>query len=175
MDTDRARRQLEELASSIAQGERPSAEAEWSGADVAISARGPQSKPGSFYPQPRYVVTPDSLALSGLFEAMRDIFYDARLVDHCSKIELFGRLANAANRYIARAEEPSTLMLLQAVLHEGLAIVDEIEEGTFEYYTVALGNSIADDSVDEALRSGFLSPEDTRRFFLERGIELNDD
>jgi hypothetical protein len=110
-----------------------------------------------------------------LFENLRDVFYDANLIDSCSKIEFFGRLANAANRYLLREANQTAAGLLSAVLHEGYAILDEINEGAFVCLPIAFGNEIADDYVDDPLRSGFVGTEDTLSFFSSRGLELRHD
>lgn len=151
----------------------PRARREWGGADVVISAVAPPtSRGGGFYPQPRHVVTEHSLEISWMFERARDAFYAEARVDGCSKIELFGRLANAANRCVHREPTASAQLLCAAVLHEAFAIYDEMEDGSFECLAVAVGNQIVDDYVDEALRSGFLSVEETMAFFASHGVEL---
>ncbi len=144
---------------------------EWSGADVTITSRQPEIQSGGFYPEPRYVVTPNAKQLSWLFYQLRDIF--TGLYDGTTKIEFFGRLANAALRYQGKCKgEEKQYDLLFAVLHEAFAMLDEMEEGTFQYLPVAVGNTIADDFIEETERRGFLSVEETKRFFAERGIEL---
>jgi hypothetical protein len=47
---------------------------------------------------PRIVVTPYALELSWLFESLRDAFYADNLLDGQSRIEFFGRRANAVDR-----------------------------------------------------------------------------
>jgi len=118
-----------------------------------------------FCPKPRFVVTKHALELSWLFESLRDIF--SPVLDGATKIEFYGRLANAANHYLAKAavQPHSAQDLLFAVAHEAFAILDEMDEGEFHFLLVAVGNTIWDDLVDEAERSGYLGPEATRRFF----------
>ena len=166
---------LDRIARQIAQGDLPRAKQLWGGADVVIADHEPKKTEGGFYPEPRYVVTDSAFELSWLFESLRDIFYDASLIDSCSKIEFFGRLANAANRYLLREANKTADGLVSAVLHEGYAILDEIDEGTFACLPIAFGNEIADDYVDDALRSGFVGTEDTLSFFSSRGLELRHD
>jgi hypothetical protein len=72
-------------------------EQHWGGADVVVTTEQPHYEPGGFYPEPRTVVTPHAGQLSWLFYQLRDIFFD--LYDGNSKIEMFGRLANAAVAY----------------------------------------------------------------------------
>ncbi len=95
------------------------------------------------------------------------------MYDGTTKIEFFGRLANASLRYQSRCKgEEKQIDLLFAVLHEAFSMLDEMEEGSFQYLPVAVGNTIADDFIEEAERRGFLSVEETKRFFAERGVEL---
>lgn len=145
----------------------------WGGADVVISrSPAPKTIGEQFYPKPRYVVTEFALELSWLFVALRDAFYAESRLDGCSKIEFFGRLANAANRYLKRSSSPTPHQLCAAVLHEAFAIYDEMEERTFECLPVAFGNEISDDYVDEAIRTGYVGTEESMAFFKSRGIEV---
>ena len=89
--------------------------------------------------------------------------------------EFFGRLANAANRFLSHAAESTAQYLCAAVLHEAFAIYEEIDEGTFKSLPVAFGNEIVDDYVDEALRTGFVGTEATVAFFKNRGMEIRHD
>ena len=152
-------------------GEQIPTAKEWSGADVVITSRQPETQGGGFYPEPRYVVTPNARQLSWLFYQLRDIF--SGMYDGTTKIEFFGRLANASLRYQSRCKgEEKQIDLLFAVLHEAFSMLDEMEEGSIQYLPVAVGNTIADDFIEEAERRGFLSVEETKRFFAERGVEL---
>ncbi|MGA2701009.1 MAG: hypothetical protein ABSH35_07920 [Isosphaeraceae bacterium] len=160
------RGKLSTLSTEILAGRFDHASQAWGGADVAITDRPPKpSSADDFYPEPRYVVTKHALELSWLFESLRDIF--SPVLDGATKIEFYGRLANAANHYVARfAGQARTAQdLLFAVAHEAFAILDEMEDGEFHFLLVAVGNTIWDDLVDEAERSGYLGPEATRRFF----------
>ncbi len=47
-----------------------------------------------------------------------------------------------------------------------------MEEGTFRSLSVAVGNEIVDDYVDEAEREGFVGIEETRQFLAEKGVTL---
>jgi hypothetical protein len=153
----------------------PRAKREWGGADVVVSTTPPRPGPEGFYPKPRYVVTIHARELSWLFEQLRDAFYSEQLLDACTKIEFFGRLANAANRCLQRSSASTAHHLCAAVLHEALAIYDEIQEGVFQSIGVAIGNEIADDYVDEALRTGFIGTEATLEFFKSRKVEVKRD
>ena len=126
------------------------ADKEWGGADVVISSNPPKRKEESFYPDPRYVVTKHALELSWLFERLRDAFYAENRLDSCSKIEFFGRLANAANKTLRGSTNLTAHQLCTDVLNEAFVIYKETEEGTFKYPPLAVGNEIADDFVDKS-------------------------
>jgi hypothetical protein len=167
---------LEETIPILTNQPLPRARRIWSGADVVIANKVTQRlDEGSFYPDPRYVVTPHAAELSWLFERLRDAFYDEQRLDSCSKIEFFGRLANAALRCIRKKESMEAEVLCRAVLHEAFAIYEEMEEGTFTPLAVASGGEIYDDYVDEAIRTGYLGSEETLKFLKQRGLEVNRD
>lgn len=154
----------------------PRAKGEWGGADVVITREAPPKRAeGAFYPDQRYVVSDHSLQLSWLFEQLRDAFYAEERLDGGSKIEFFGRLANAANRCIQRSAPLTEHSLYAAVLHEAYAIYEEMEDGDFQSFSVAVGNEIVDDYVDEALRTGYIGTDATSAFFRGRGVEVRDD
>jgi hypothetical protein len=165
--------ELSRLEKVLVGGNLQQAQREWGGADVVITRNAPQKTGGGFYPDPRYVISPHSLELSWLFEALRDAFYAEKRIDSCSKIEFFGRLANAANRFIQRSNNITAPLLCAAVLHEAFAIYEEMEERTFQCLVVAIGNEIVDDYVDEALRTGFIGTENTLAFFKSHGVEVS--
>ena len=151
----------------------PKAKSEWGGADVVLTRKAPsKSTETGFSPTPRHVVTAYALELSWLFEELRDAFYAEQRLDGCSKIEFFGRLANAANRCIKKAGNPSPNTLCAAVLHEAFVIYDEMEAGEFKCMAIAVGNEIVDDYIDEAVRTGYIGTENTLAFFRSRGIEV---
>lgn len=164
---------IDGLNLQIASGDIQKAEQEWGGADVAIIPAVPERRPGGFYPEPRYVVTPFALELSWLFEKLRDAFGNA--LDGMNKIEFYGRLANAANRYLKHAPAQNDPKgLLDAVLREAAAMHDEMEEGRFVVLPIAEGNTIWDDIVEEAERSGYLGPEQTLELLRSLDIKHND-
>lgn len=167
--------ELNRLERELSTPRLPRARREWGGADVVITRKPSQKTEGGFYPEPRYVVTNYSFELSWLFEALRDAFYAEARLDSCSKIEFFGRLANAANRFLHRSTHPTAHHVCAAVLHEAFAIHEETEEGTFQCLPVAFGNEIVDDYVDEALRTGFIGTENTLTFFKNHGVEVSHD
>ncbi|MEO6051296.1 MAG: hypothetical protein ABIP78_08195 [Pyrinomonadaceae bacterium] len=139
--------------------------AEWAGADVVITSATKQStKSAGFYPQPRTVVTPFSKELSWLFSRLRDAF--AGLIDGTSKIEFYGRLANAARDYQNAVNgDGNDKDILLAVLYEAVMMLEEMEEGTFDYLTIATGNTILADLVSKSEKSGYIGVEATEDFF----------
>ena len=142
---------------------------EWGGANVVITSRQVNRASSSFYSQLRHVVTADAMELSWLFYQLQDIF--AQLYDSASKLEFFGRLANTALRYQRMSKDDENQRdLLFAVLHEAFAILDEMEEGTFEYFLVPPGNEIVDDFIEQSQRRGFISIEETKKFFALKGV-----
>lgn len=138
---------------------------DWGGADVVIAPVSIESATkGGFYPEPRTVVTRFSREVSWLFERLRDLF--AGVLDGESKIEFYGRLANAARNYqrqVNGGEDGKEI--LRAVLFEAVAMLEEMEEGTFEYLSVAVGNTILADLVHESEKSGYIGVEATKEFF----------
>lgn len=167
--------ELHRLERELSGKRLPRARREWGRADVVITRKPPQKSEDSFYPEPRYLITNYSLELSWLFEALRDAFYAENRLDSCSKIEFFGRLANAANRFFRRSASPTAHHLCAAVLHEAFAIYEETEAGNFQCLPIAFGNEIVDDYVDEALRTGFIGTERTLAFFKSHGVEVSHD
>ncbi len=143
---------------------------EWGGANVVITSRQVNRASSSFYSQLRYVITADTQELSWLFYQLRDIFLG--LCNDTSELEFFGRLANTALRYQRMSKDDENQRdLLFAVLHEAFAILDEMEEGTFEYFLVSPGNEIVDDFIEQSERRGFISIEETKKFFALKGIK----
>jgi hypothetical protein len=138
---------LDTLANRIAQGQALESEEEWGGAGVVICQMACSGQSGEWRPDPRQVVTTHSLSLSWLFAALTDAFQG--LIDHVTKFEFYGRLANAATRYQSRVPVESQTDLLLAVLNEAYSMLSEMEKGTFEYLEVAPGNLIADDLKDQ--------------------------
>ena len=164
---------LREAVSLLRQGSIPSSGNLWGGAGVRILVHPPKPKEGQQWrSQPRDVITPRARELSWLFERLRDAFYSEGRVDGCSKLEFFGRLANAADRCVSQGHGEDANLLCLAVLHEAFAIYEEMEAGRFECLAIAPAGEIADDSAADESRSGYRSPEDTLRFFRERGFEM---
>lgn len=166
---------LRETASILNEQPIPCAVHTWGGADVIITKSKPEPRAeDSFRDEPRYVVSPRANELSWLFERLRDAFYAEGRLDGCSKIEFFGRLANAANRCIAQGNSENGANLCRAVLHEAFAMYEEMEAGTFGVLGVAIGGEILDDDTDETLRAGYVSVQDTIDLFRSLGLEVRD-
>ena len=122
----------------------------WGGADVMISFRPrPGDGESSFYPAPRMVYTPHARELSWLFDSLRDSFAIESLLDGCSKIEFYGRLANAANARPQAGPEVSAAELCGAVLAEAVKMYGEMKKRSFEYLLVAFHGEIAADLKNE--------------------------
>lgn len=137
---------------------------EWSGAEVVITAHPHETRSAGGYPEPRTVVTNFSAEVSWLFERLRDAF--SGLLDGTSKIEFYGRLANAATNYQNRVNGGENAKeIMRAVLYEAVAMLEEMEEGTFEFLEVASGNTILADLVEQSEKSGYIGVEATGEFF----------
>jgi len=141
----------------------------WQGADVVITSNAPIVEDGGFYPPPRYVLTAHASELSWLFEQVRNIFIE---IDDYGflKEEIFGRLGNTANRFLAKNSEADTDETLLAVMHEAFAIAEEIRDGEFAALMVTSGNQILDDLISESEKGGFLTVEETKAYFKDKGI-----
>ncbi|MDX9799246.1 MAG: hypothetical protein RBT05_10360 [Bacteroidales bacterium] len=137
---------------------------EWQGADVVLTAKKVEPKTDSFYPEPRYVITPYAKELSWLFQQLKHAFME--YLDGCNKIEFYGRLANMALRYqrFLEGAPEQEIDLLQAVLHEAYSILEEMEDGEFKCLSIAVGNTIYDDVLKEVKSEGFLGINETQRF-----------
>jgi hypothetical protein len=166
---------LRETASILNEQPIPCAVHTWGGADVIITKSKPEPRAeDSFRDEPRYVVSPCANELSWLFERLRDAFYAEGRLDGCSKIEFFGRLANAANRCIAQGNSENGANLCRAVLHEAFVIYEEMEAGTFGALGLAIGGEILDDHSQDSQRSGYVSIANTIEFFKNKGLEVSD-
>lgn len=165
---------LDELAHLLAEPVLPKASSYWAGADVVV-AFSPPPDPfwNSYYPRDREVFTEHALELSFFFEFLRDAFYDEGRIDHCSKIEFFGRLANATGACLLEHRDASAHMLCAVVLHEAYAMAKQMDEGAFDYLVLAKGNQIADDLALPGQRTGYSGLKETIKFFLGRGIQIH--
>ena len=149
----------------------PCAKNTWGGADVIICKLPPKPRrENSFRNEPRYVITPCAGELSWLVERLRDAFYAENRLDGDSKIEFFGRLANAASRCIAQGYTENAAALCRAVLHEAFSIYEEMENGSFGALGIAVGLEILDDQTSDDQRTGFVSMDRTLQFFKSIGL-----
>jgi len=139
---------LKLLSETIASRNIPKANQEWAGAEVCIVQSVPTKTEDGFYPDPRYVVTKYPLELSWCFEKLRDAFYAENLIDGCSKIEFFGRLANAAVRAAKAKPDISCPDLCEVVALEAETIYNELTHGEFHCLPLGFGNEIFDDRRD---------------------------
>lgn len=73
------------------------------------------------------------------------------------------RLALAAVTCKRRYKSPGARRLCTAVWHEAYAVYDEISHGTVNYPPPD-ATDLTDKEIEEALASGFIGPEATRRF-----------
>lgn len=141
----------------------------WQGADVVISELPLASEPNSFYPSPRSVVTSYSSELSWLFECLRDAFISLEGYGFW-KEEFFGRLGNAANRFLARNINHSCQKLLLAVIHEAHCILEEMETGDFQVLPISINNMIYDDVFREIENEGSADATEVDEFIKSLGI-----
>lgn len=61
--------------------------------------------------------------------------------------------------------------MLGAVVHEAYSIADDIDEGTFTALPVAPVGTVFDDLIERVDRDDYMTVEETRHWFAERGIE----
>lgn len=161
---------LKKISSEIAMGNIGVSEP-WQGADVVITRKLPSIPANSFYPSPRFVVTEYDGQLSWLFENIRDVFHDVESYGFW-KEELFGRLGNAANRYIQKHESHIVQKLLLAVVHEALCVAEEIETGEFRTLSISFNNEIYDDLFREIEIEGIAQKSEVDSFIKSLGIDV---
>jgi len=164
---------LDALAHLLANPVLPKASRLWSGADVVIaSAPQPNHFSRSFHPRNCEVLTEHALEVSYFFEVLRDRFYEEALIDHCAKIEFFGRLAIAADAFLHEQADATAHLVCAAVLREAYAMGKQMDEGEFASLIVAEGNQIGDDPTLLGQRTGYSSIKETIEFFRGRGIQI---
>lgn len=136
----------------------------WQGAGVIISKQPSPTSSNTFYPDPRHLVTSYVESASWVFESIRDIFIE--LDGYGSwKEELFGRLANSANRQNSKNKDLAEIYLLKTLTHEAFAILEEMENYDFYFLPIGVGNEIYNDLIDSIEQEGMISIEDTASFF----------
>jgi hypothetical protein len=167
-------KKLAALAHLLANPVLPKASRHWSGPDVVIASV-PQSDDllRSFYPSDREVLTEHALEVSYFFEVLRDPFHEEALIDHCCKIEFFGRLAAAAEACLLEQPDATAHLVCAAVLREANAIAKQIDEGEFDFLVAAKGNQTTDDPTVPGQRIGYSSIKETIEFFRGRGIQIH--
>ena len=124
----KAKDSLKSLIKSIQNKEYKGSDYLWVGADIAIDKKAPPKSTDWWPAQDEYVVTPYCIELSWLFIQLRDIFYEKPLIDFFNKYEFFGRLADAANKYMSSTKDGigNKLDLLTAVNKEAGIILKEM-------------------------------------------------
>ncbi len=165
---------LYELAHLLANPVLPKASRDWSEAEVVI-ASAPQAdhSRSSFYPRDREVLTEHALEVSYFFEVLRDHFYEQALIDDCSKIEFFGRLATAADACLLEQPDATAHLVCAAVLREAYAMAKQIDEDKFDFLIVAEGNQITGDRTLPGQPIGYSSIRETIEFFRGSGIQIH--
>lgn len=124
----------------------------WGGAHVVILDAAPEPTRDGLGSEHRYVTTDYALELSWLFERLR-VEFDP-MIDPVTKFEFYGRLANAANAYKAAVDVQSARDLVDSVLLEAFAMLDEMDRGEFQALSVAIGNEIAADRRGDSVYPG---------------------
>jgi len=86
--------------------------------------------------------------VSWLFYRLRDDFRE--LIDGCSKIEFYGRLARAAARYqkSLNGTEESVIDVLNAIFAKACDMLQEMEERRFQVLYIAPPGVIAEDLME---------------------------
>jgi hypothetical protein len=157
-------KKLDELAHLLANPVLPKASRHWSGANVLIaSAPQPDHLRKAFYPRAREVLTEHALEISYFFEVLRDPLYEEALIDHCCKIEFFGRLATAAEACLLEQPDATAHLVCAAILREAYAVAKQMDER----------DQIADNLTFPGQRTGYSSIKETIEFFRERSIQIH--
>ena len=167
-------KKLDELAHLLANPVLPKASRLWSRAGVVIaSAPQPDQLWKLYYPRDREVFTEHALEVSYFFEVLRDPLYEEALIDHCSKIAFFGRLATAAEACLLEHPDATAHLVCAAVLRVAYAMAKQMDEGEFDFLIVAEGNLIGDDPTLPGQRTGYSSIKETIEFFRGHGIQIH--
>jgi hypothetical protein len=159
---------LQNLSLSISSDSWHKAE-NWQGADVVITRVPISVDPNSFYPGPRSVVTDYAPELSWLFEQLRDLVNNLEGYGFW-KEEFFGRLGNAANRFISRESNLTCKRLLLAVIHECFCILEEMQIGEFTALPITFNNEIYDDIFRQIENEGSADADEVEEFIKSLGV-----
>ena len=143
----------------------------WGGAGVSIYKESPPESPAGFYPEPRKIETEFVAELSWLFVRFVEIFENLEGY-YFWKFELFGRLGNMANRAKQKIVPLTCQALLLAVLHEGISVIEEMEDGELKVLPITSGNTIYDDLLEDIDGEDYLGIDVTRAYFAKLGIEI---
>jgi hypothetical protein len=155
---------LNALAHLLANPILPKASRLWSGAEVVIaSAPQPDDLRRSSNPKDREVLTEHALEVAYFFEVLRDRFCEEAAMDHCSKIEFFGRLASAADACLVEQADATAHLVCAAILREAYAVAKQMDGR----------DQIADNLTFPGQRTGFSSIKETIEFFRERNIQIH--
>ena len=120
-------KKLDELADLLANPVLPKASGRWSGEGVAIAfAPRPDHLARSLYPSEREVLTEHALEVSYFFEVLGEPFYEA-LIEHSSKIEVFVRVATAADACLLEEPDATAHLVCAAVLREAYAMPKQMD------------------------------------------------
>jgi hypothetical protein len=167
-------KKLDELAHLLANPVLPKASRLWSGADVVIaSAPQPDDLRRSSNPKDREVLTEHALEVTYFLEVLRDPLYQEALIDHCSKIEFFRRLATAAEACLLEQPDATAHLVCASVLRVAYAMAKQMDEGEFGFLIVAEGNLIGDDPTLPGQWTGYSSIKETIEFFRGHGIQIH--
>jgi hypothetical protein len=94
-------------------------------------------------------------------------------INHCSKIEFFGRLASAADACLLEQPDATAHLVCAAVLRKAYAMAKQIDKGEFDFLIVSEGNQIGDELTLAGRRTGYSSIKETIEFFRGRGIQIH--
>jgi hypothetical protein len=129
----RTEKRLNELADEVLSREYGLSQSvqEWCGADVVITSPPLRTRGECYFPEPRYIVSPNAKQLSRLFYDISEAF--AELLDCSSKMQFYRRLAMAALDYqedLGGITE-DRIELLSAVILEAEAMLAEMKQRSF--------------------------------------------
>jgi len=153
---------LEKLGQVLQAKELPRAAIDWHSQDVTIApTRKGLSKQGHG-PYHVFVVTKYASEVSWYFEQLVPAFC-VECKANQPKEPFARRLALAAITCKRRYKSPGARRLCTAVWHEAHAVFDEMRHGPVQY-PPADATDLRDKDIEDALASGFIGPEETRRF-----------
>jgi hypothetical protein len=97
----------------------------WAGAGIVIC----ESLPGDLRSSDTYVVSPYIVELSWLIDTLKSVC--SKLIDYRNKEAFYGRLADAANRYLSQRlpVHHNSKDLCFAVVREAMRVVEEADRG----------------------------------------------